>query len=360
MSASWVLMFIFAVLLLQSGGVTAEEIKWCNATTLEVEGKGWVNTSGPFDRLPDEAQAIINTSAWGLSKNSAGISIRFTTNAPMVEVRWDLNNDMLAMPHMPATGVSGVDLYARSAKGVWTFIANGRPTKVEGNDVTFEFPNSFKGTKECLLYLPLYNGIKLLEIGVPQSAKLDKPAPRPANKRQPIAIYGTSITQGGCASRPGMAWTSILSRQLDRPIINLGFSGSGRMDLGIGEIYAQLDPAVYVIDCLANVGDISQKEYDERIGNLVTSIRKAHPKTPIVFVGRTSIRPDMHPTSTSIKQENSVQALKKQGVKYLYLVPANDLIGSDGEGTVDGVHFNDLGMDRMAKELYPVMKKFVK
>jgi len=259
---------------------------------------------------------------------------------------------------MPATGSSGVDLYARAANGGWRFVGNGRPDKQDGNLARFEFPDGGKAARECLLYLPLYNGTKALEIGVPPGADLGTAPPRPEGLRKPIVIYGTSITQGGCASRPGMAWTSILGRLLDRPVINLGFSGSGTMEPTVGEPLAELDPAAYVIDCTWNMG-FGQDVYLDRTARLVRTLRKAHPLTPILFVGQSHIRPDAHPTDLTRRQEAAVQSLQREGVEGLILVPGTDLIGDDGEGTVDGVHPSDLGMDRQARCLLPIVSQAV-
>jgi hypothetical protein len=345
----------------QSGRAVAQQpaVRWHDAASLEIEGRGWAKTAAPFDRLPDSAKGKVSATAWKLSKESAGVCIRFVTDAPAVSVRWSLTSDSLAMPHMPATGVSGVDLYARSAAGSWRFVGNGRPHKKDGNLSVMKFPGGGKAGRECLLYLPTYNGTKSLEIGVPSGARLERPQPRPEASRKPIVVYGTSIVQGGCASRPGMTWPAILGRLLDRPVINLGFSSAGTMAPPVGEPLAELDPAAYVIDCIWNMSD-DPKVYTDHVTRLVRTIRKARPDTPIIFVGQSHIRPKAHPTKSTLGQEAAVRSLQKDGVKALVLVPGADLIGDDGEGTVDGVHPNDLGMDRQARCLLPTVRQAVK
>jgi hypothetical protein len=223
-SVASILSAAFALL---TGRASAEDLQWRDATSFEIEGRGWAQTEGPYDRLPDSAREKVSKSVWNLSKDGAGVCIRFVTDAAAVDVRWSLTRAELAMPHMAATGVSGVDLYARAEDGSWRFVGDGRPHVQEGNLARFAFRGGGKAGRECLLYLPLYNGVKSLEIGVPPGAILDKPNPRPEALRKPVVVYGTSIAQGGCASRPGMAWPAILGRMLDRPVINLGFSGSG-------------------------------------------------------------------------------------------------------------------------------------
>lgn len=342
-----------------SASLAAEKVEWTEAKHFEIEGKGWSDTAAVFDRLPDSAQSKVSATAWTLSKESAGVCVRFATDAAVVHVRWSVSNASLAMPHMPATGVSGVDLYARTAEGVWRFVGNGRPHKQDGNQSAFEFRGGSRNGRECLLYLPLYNGTKSLEIGVPAGAHLEQPKPRPEALRKPIVVYGTSIVQGGCASRPGMAWTAILGRLLDRPVINLGFSSAGTMEPPVAAPLAEIDPAAYVIDCIWNMND-DPNTYMKNVTQLVRTIRKTRPDVPILFVGQSLIHPDAHPTKATLGQEAAVHHLQSAGVKRLYLVSGKNLIGDDGEGTVDGVHPNDLGMDRQARALLPIVLEALK
>ena len=86
---------------------------WVDARDVGIEGKGWADTPAPYDRLPAKAEGTAPEKDWGLSHMSAGLCVRFATDAPALRVRWTLTTPDLAMPHMPATGVSGVDLYAR-------------------------------------------------------------------------------------------------------------------------------------------------------------------------------------------------------------------------------------------------------
>ena len=122
------------------------------------------------------------------------------------------------------------------------------------------------------------------EIGLPADAKLSKAEPyknEDSSLRKPIVFYGTSITQGGCASRPGMVHTAILQRRLDHPVVNLGFSGNGKMEPEVVELMAEIDASCFVIDCLPNM---DAKEVAERTEPLVRKLREAQPKTPILLV----------------------------------------------------------------------------
>jgi lysophospholipase L1-like esterase len=354
--ASVLIVFVCLLPLVLSALAAHAEEAWHNPAEFDLEGKGWTDTEAPYDRLPAHANGKAPQDVWDLSKDSAGMCVRFQTDSPMIAVRWSLTNINLALPHMPATGVSGVDLYRRTADGGWRFVQNGRPASAQENSLSVTTGDTSGQIEEYLLYLPLYNGVRSLEIGVAPGAHIGKAAPRPTPRNRPVVFYGTSITQGGCASRPGMAYTALLGRRLDWPVINLGFSGSGRMEPVMATLLSELDPALFVIDCLANMGDLPEDEIARRIANLAHTLRHAHPDTPILFVAQSSIHPERLPTRLSGIQEKTVKQLTAEGVSGLFLASGKNLLGTDGEATVDGGHPTDLGMMRMADALYPALR----
>ncbi len=331
---------------------------WHAATEFEIEGRGWTNTASPYHRLPSDAKDRVPESVWGLARHSAGLAVRFETTADRVQVRWTLADASLAMPHMPATGVGGVDLYQRGAGQKWTFVQNGRPVGRENNLAGFDLGAS-TNAHECLLYLPLYNGVEKLEIGIEPGAEIRPAQARRANLQRPVVFYGTSIVQGGCASRPGLAHVAILGRMLDRPVVNLGFSGAGRMEPGVVGMLAELDPAAFVIDCVWNITDLEPAEVERRVVSLVKTLRAARPRVPIVLVAQSNIRPERHPTPGSMAQEKAAKVLRDAGDFRLAWIDGAMLLGTDGEGTVDGVHPNDLGMMRQAQAMFPVVRRSV-
>ncbi|NLV40755.1 MAG: hypothetical protein GXY15_05960 [Candidatus Hydrogenedentes bacterium] len=330
---------------------------WYDARGLTVEGKGWQDTARFYDRLPARAEENVPKSVWSLSRHSAGLCVRFTTDAPKISARWTVLNPELAMPHMPATGVSGLDLYVRDG-AVWRWIGNGRPKEQTTEGLLADgIP---EGLHEFMVCLPLYNGTESLEIGVPPAAAMAKGPARPADREKPVLVYGTSITHGGCASRPGMAYPSILGRRLDRPVINLGFSGSGRMEPALGELLAEVDAAVYVLDCLPN---LTPQEVTERVEPFVKALRAARPDTPIVLVENISYQAGAFlpgPRESYTAKNDALRAaherLTAAGVTGLHYVPGAALLGDDGEATVDGTHPTDLGFQRMADALEPVLR----
>ena len=337
-----------------------DAIPWYDIRHLGVEGKGWTDTKSFYDRLPAKAEGVVRGPVWGLSLDSAGMCVRFVTDANEIQARWELRSKNLAMPHMPATGVSGLDLYVKDASGTWKWLAVGRPTKFPINLATLvkDIP---EGTREYILYLPLYNGVKSVEIGIPEGYTLWKAPPYPEN-RKPIVFYGTSITQGGCASRTGMVHTAIVGRRLNYPVINLGFSGNGRMEPEMADLFAELDPSVYVLDCLPNMNG---EAVAERVEPFVRKIRQAHPDTHILFVeDRTYSDAFMVQSRRQRNTENRLELhkvysrLKSEGVKHLYYLPGERLLEDDRDNlaTVDGSHPTNLGFLRQADALCEVLK----
>jgi hypothetical protein len=335
-------------------------VLWYDLSELGIEGKGWSDTKAPYDRLPARAEGMVREPVWNLSRQSAGLCGRFLTDASAVSVRWSLSSANLAMPHMPATGVSGVDLYVKTDHG-WRWLACGFPTAPNNEAALLQ--GLRKTEREYMLYLPLYNGVTKVEIGIPKEHTLAKAPPRPAQRAKPILFYGTSITQGGCASRPGMVHTAILGRKLDRPVINLGFSGNGKMEPELATLLAELDPAAYVLDCLPNM---SSQEVSERVEPFVRTLRAAHPATPIVLVEDRNYTDGFLVASKRDRNEASQAALRAAfdrlvggGVKGLYYLPGKDLLGDDGEATVDSSHPTDLGFLRQASAFQSVLEQAI-
>ncbi len=308
-----------------------------------------------FDRLPLSYKTIVREPVWELSKHSAGISVRFFSNTTSISVKWEVLNDS-KMNHMAETGIKGIDLYFKG-KNSWQYVNTARP---EGKINEFLLVNNMKSEpREYKLYLPLYDGVARLEIGIDSQSYISKPT---KNKGKPIVFYGTSITQGGCASRPGMVHTSIISRKLDIECINFGFSGNGKMEKPIVDLISDIDACFYVIECAENM---TPEEISENSAPLVEAIRKKHPVTPIVFVNnliyeKTSL--DESALTGLIKKnemcEKVFKSLIDMGFKNIHFVDKKGAIGYDHEATVDGVHFTDLGFLRYADFLIERFRGF--
>jgi hypothetical protein len=310
--------------------------RWYDVRQWGVEGRGWNETESYFDRLPAKAKDMVRPVVWNLSRDTAGMLTRFETDSTTIRVRYRLTSDRLAMSHMPATGVSGVDLYARDANEQWRWLATAKPT-AKNVDVTL-VADLAPGRRVYTLYLPLYNGVEMLEIGVTPDARFEPIAPR-----------------------PGMAYPALIGRRLDRPVINLGFSGNGKMEAELGELLTELDAAVYVIDCLPNM---NAEMVAERGEPLVRQLRRARPDMPIVLVedrafANTPFLPQQQARHAASRAAlaNTYDGLTQSGVTRLYYVKGDTLLGDDGEATVDGSHPSDLGMLRYADALVPILRR---
>ena len=302
----------------------------------------------PYDRLPSSYKEKVRTEVWDLSKASAGISVRFHSNSTSLQIRWSVLNDF-QMNHMASTGIKGVDLYTKF-KGQWRYVTTARPTNTINEQKLIK--NMTPEFREYKLFLPLYDGVTKLEVGIDSIASIKKATPATL---KPIVFYGTSITQGGCASRPGMAHTNIISRKLDVDCINFGFSGNGRMEAPIVELISEIDARFYVIECLQNM---DEDQIKKRVRPLVENIRKKHPLTPIVLVENMmyemafldqTIKSQLIRENAALK--NEFDEILKSGIQNIFYVKDNQDNLVDNEGTVDGVHLTDLGFSRYADYL---------
>ena len=330
---------------------------WYDLQRLTMEGQAWSDTKSPYDRFPARAEATVRPDVWNLSQKSAGILARFSTDATTIHARWTLTSASLAMGHMPSSGVSGLDLYVRH-EGRWRWLANGIPTGPTSSLALIE--DLPKGERDYLLYLPLYNGVTSVELGIAKEDSIAAAGDRPLDLQKPIVFYGTSITQGGCASRPGMVHTAILGRRFNRPVINLGFSGHGRMETEVVELINEIDAAVFVLDCLPN---IEAEEVLARTKLCVDILRADHHETPILLVeDRTysnsylrAFRKNRNQSSRAALRE-VFDELKAAGDENLYYLEGEHLLGDDDEGTVDSSHPTDLGFWRQAGAFQEVLE----
>jgi hypothetical protein len=336
----------------------AVNVHWTDLSQFGVEGRGWSDTKSFYDRLPAKAEALVRKPVWDLSRNSAGMCVRFVTDATTLHARWALTESWLYLPNMTAIGKSGLDLYVRTENG-WRWLAVGQPT-AQTNEVKL-VENLLPGKREYLLYLPLYNGTKFLELGIAATNVMEKAPAWGAGERKPIVFYGTSITQGASASRPGLVHSAMLGRKFNWPTINLGFSGNGKMEPEMAGLLAELDPSIYVLDCLPNmVAD----EIKERVEPFVRKLRTAHPDVPIVLVEDRTMqdaflvagRMEWYHLKDRAALRAAFDRLQQAGLKHLYYIPGEHLLGDDGEGSTDGSHPNDIGFKRQAEIFAQVLE----
>lgn len=326
-------------------------------------GFPWFNRDRRFRRLPLQPPAPIRSAVSELADCTAGGQVAFQSNATRLVVKVELAGPYY-MYHMPSTGQCGFDLYlgepfAQRYHSTTRFDVKETAYEVE----LFSHPESTWRT--FTLNFPLYQGVKRFQVGLNPGARVRRP---PAwSEDRPIVIYGTSITQGGCASRPGLAYTNIISRALNRPVINLGFSGNGCGEPEVIQLVAGLrNPGLLVLDYEGNAGAF--EAYRQTLPAAIALLRAAHPVTPLLVLSRIVFaREYAHAEAGPARekrmrmQRELVRRLRAQGDGNLYFHNGATLLGPDAdECTVDGVHPNDLGFMRMARRLAPLMKRLAR
>lgn len=344
------------ILLLGCISTVNAQYKWENPANQKysvVRGQAFQEElKGTYVRLPQRAKEKVRQAVWDLSRQSAGLSIAFRSNAPEIKVRYVVNGSF-SMPHMPATGVTGLDMYATDA--------NGRSRWCKGNyafgdTITYTYSSiSYEADSgqgyEYQLFLPLYNTVTWMNIGIPADKTLTF---LPVSLEQPIVIYGTSIAQGACASRPGMAWGNIVNRVLEHPVINLGFSGNGKLEPELFALLSEINAKLYIVDCMPNLAGVEASKviYDRTLAG-VKQLR-AKRQAPILLVEHSGYTNEF--SSKSAKESYQVantelrkayDTLVKEGISNLYYMTKEEC-GLSMDGMVEGVHPSDLGMQQYA------------
>lgn len=357
-------LFFLGFLLLSELSFAQQKTSWYQPKF--VEGVGVQDTSNIFHRIPIAMKDKVRKEIWDLSKNTAGEFIHFRTSASEITVQYGLASKDFSFPHMPATGVSGLDLFAMDANGNWNWAAGKYQF---GDTCQYVFKNlapekNNADVSDFYLYLPLYNTVTWISIGVDENAKFifaEK------SKKKPIVAYGTSILQGGVASRPGLAWTNILGRNLDRTIINLGFSGEGKLEAPIFDLMSDMDADMYILDCMPNLTDASYEEVRDRVMYGVKKLREKNKLVPILFAehadGYMPFFMDEAEKDTDYQSSHMIarvfNELELSGTKNIFILTDRE-IGFDINSTVDGSHPNDIGMMKYALAYEKIIRNILK
>ena len=294
-----------------------------------------------FRRMPQELGDKLGGWHVILSRNTAGGRVRFRTNSKTFAIHYE--GDMGQMPHFAYTGSCGFDIYfGTTYKG--TFIPEDYKT------MGYERVLNFKDTemKEVTINMPLYSEVERLYIGLDEGAVLE--APTPYKNETPFVSYGSSITQGACASRPGSCYQPIITRRFDCDHINLGFSGSARAQVEIAEYIANLEMSMFIYDYDHNADDPEFLEATHE--RMFKIIREKHPDLPVIMLSR----PKFHLDEAELKRveiiKKTYENARAKGDKNVYFIDGRELCKYCGnEGTVDNTHPTDYGFASMARVL---------
>ena len=336
----------------QKNAVVTNGVKWIDGRYLPLEGRAFDDVEHYYDRLPSNVTTKVNGGVRSMKHHTSGMLFRFKTDSKKLHFKWVPYNANLAMDHMPSTGVSGIDIYRFDAeKGMWRYAKTGRIWNAQGGAVSMDW----RPGEACLVNLPLYNGVRSFTLGVDPTASVEALGPRKSGVDKPVVFYGTSITHGGCCSRPGLGFVNWVGRDLDVPVVGLGFSGSGAMEFEMSEHLARIDASCYVLDCLWNMGGAGRKvevNYEPFIRNL----RAKRPNVPIVMAEQCDVF-----CGGPCEKDKIIRALYDklvaEGWKNLVYLPKEGMYTGDCEGTVDGCHPNDLGMQSMSRAFGAAVRK---
>ena len=335
--------------------VDTNGVKWIDGRYLPIEGR-W-NLGGTehyYMRLPDSLTTNVNGGVRAMRDNTSGMLFRFRTDSNFLVLRHTPLHGWHGMPHMTEVGMSGWDVYRLDkASGKWRFVASNWGARDDAAHPGARLRRiDWTPGDECIINLPLYNGVKEFALGVAPDSRIEAPSPWASGVTKPVVFYGTSITHGGCCTRPGLGFVNIVGRELQVPVYGLGFSGSGVMEYELSDVISRIDASCYVLDCLWNMslkeeqspGRSVEGNYEKFIRNL----RAKRPGVPIVMAEHCNVFGNKK-DDRDIFIRKLYDKLVAEGWKNLVYLPNDAMYTGDYEGTVDGCHPNDLGMMSMAK-----------
>ena len=338
-------------------------VKWIDGKYLPIEGRWNLDaTENYYSRLPDTLTTNVNGGVRDMRRHTSGMMFRFRTGSKFLVIRMKSLNGWHAMPHMTEVGTSGWDVYRFDAAAkAWRFVASNHGYRDVPNRPGWrEKRIGWKPGDACIINLPLYNGVAGFELGIASDAKIEALGPRASGIEKPVVFYGTSITHGGCSSRPGLGWVNIVGRNLDVPVFGLGFSGSGVMEYELSDVISRIDASCYVLDCLWNMGltekDRPGRSVERNYEKFIRNLRAKRPGVPIVMAEHCNVY-----GNAKDGKDRFIKALYEklitEGWQDLVYLPNDEMYTGDYEGTVDGCHPNDLGMMSMAKAFGKAVKE---
>ncbi len=312
-------------------------------------------TSEGIFRLPKAIAHTVSEGVELLCGNTAGVRVRFQTNSDYIAIFAEYES-VSSFSHMPQTGVAGFDMYVYSNGGyeyAKTFIP---PDDFKDSYCSEHYFDSSE-MRDITINFPLYSSVRALSIGLRESSTLQ--SGQKYRNDKPIVYYGSSITQGGCASRPGLSYEAIISRKFNCDYVNLGFSGTARAETEIAEYISRLDMCCFVYDYDHNAPD--EGYLSETHKPMFDIIRKAHPDLPIIMASLPWH--DKNNCGWVIKKRKVILDTYHKAIaagdKNVYFIDGMKFYEKYGmsDCTVDGCHPNDLGFKAMAGAFIAVIEK---
>lgn len=353
-------------------GANDKEMPWqyVDAGDLRIINKGWDNTLRKYTRIPANLKDSVRPDLWERSQCSSGIGVRFATDSKRIGVKYELLWDTHLI-HMADTGLKGTDLYVFEGDSVWRHVNTNRPyvkKDADGNktkEVESTYVSNLDGKMhEYMIYFPLYDGVNELFVKVDSGAVITSGNTEIISPETKIVAYGTSILQGGCASRTGMAATNIIGRELNCEVVNIGISGEGKMDQCMARAMAEIaDADLFLLDPVPNCTEMM---CDTLTYDFVNILRKARPDVPIVmlegplypYYRYDSFFNKYLPAKNAAFRRN-YEKLKAENPDNLYYVTSEGLDGVEDDGTVDGIHLTDLGFRHYADKMVPILREIL-
>jgi hypothetical protein len=354
-----ILLTILAISLCSS--VNAQKVRYYNAAELNVIGKA-IPTSKDFTRIDTTAYKFNDPVIDEYASQSTGLAVLFATDSPIINARW-VTSEKNAAPNFSAIAQKGLDLYIKK-DGEWVFAGVGRPrmekVKTYDRHSGTIVKSMAPGRKECLLYLPLYDRLDSLFIGIDENSYIE-PIENPFKYR--IVVKGSSVTHGLAASRPGMTYSARFGRDNGFYCFNLGFSGKSKLQPEYAKYLADIEADAFIFDTFSNP---SAETIHENFDRFVDIIRAAHPETPLIFMQTErresrnfdTWREDFEARKQTAAEEEIRERMKTD--KHIYFLPSDDFLGHEHIATSDGSHPTDLGFTYMLESISPKILKILR
>lgn len=352
--------YILLLLSIALGDIASAQTWYSASVGNNLYGQGWTaENARRYQRLPAEAGLKVGSDLWTVARNGAGLYVRFKTNAQTISVNYKLRNAAVRYAQISTLGQSGVDLYARSSDGKtfhwignrlsFSFAAAGSESSMTFSGID---PTKMEGSSICeyQLYLPTFNAISSLRIGVPEGSSFEF-VPVPATDK-PIVVYGSSAVEGGSATHPGNIWTSRVGRELNTNVVNMGLFDRAKLEDSVMSVLGELDAEMFIIDAVPDLTD-QVSAIQEKVESAVRTLRKTTQAPILLTEGPGSVDSMAVTYYDSIQNEANARlraaynSLQKAGVRNLFYMTRNELALTE-DAMSDGINPNDIGMKEYA------------